>query len=193
MMTFRQEFMKWVYPIWLRINRDKKAGRNRSARIEPSVSVYKLQASTGAGELLEFSELKGKKLLLVNTASDCVYTPQYVELQQLSDQYPGSLQVIAFPSNEFKEQEKGADADIQQFCQRNFGVQFPIMQKSSVKKGPLQNPVYQWLTQSQLNGWNNKAPEWNFSKYLVDEKGWLTHYFGPAVSPMDETLLQALK
>jgi glutathione peroxidase len=145
------------------------------------------------GKTLPLQELKGKKLLLVNTASDCGYTPQYSELQQLQERFRDTLQVIGFPANDFKEQEKGSDAAIAQFCHVNFGVTFPLAKKSSVVKGPHQHPVYRWLTEREQNGWNDKAPGWNFSKYLVDEQGLLTHYFDPSVAPLGTEIIQAVE
>lgn len=137
--------------------------------------------------------LQGKKILLVNTASNCGYTGQYSELQQLSEQYADKLAVIGFPANDFKEQEKDGDDAIAQFCQVNFGVQFPLARKSSVVKGLQQNAVFAWLSNKQQNGWNDQAPSWNFSKYLIDESGTLTHYFGPAVSPLSKEVTNALE
>jgi glutathione peroxidase len=110
----------------------------------------------------------------------------------LSKQYKDKLVVIGFPANDFKEQEKGTDAAIAEFCKKNFGVTFPLMQKSVVIKSPLQNPVFQWLTDSARNGWNNKNPTWNFSKYLVNENGVLTNYFDPSVSPLNSEVLNAI-
>jgi glutathione peroxidase len=141
---------------------------------------------------LPFSNLRDKKILLVNTASNCGYTNQYSELQQLYQEHKASLIVLAFPSNDFKEQEKGSDEAIARFCQVNFGVSFPLAKKSIVKKGTGQNKVFEWLTHKNLNGWNEKEPTWNFSKYLVNEEGILTHYFDPAVSPLDPAVLNAI-
>ena len=136
--------------------------------------------------------LKGKKVMLVNTASDCGYTDQYDDLQKLYEEYKDKLVVIGFPANDFKEQEKGTDEEIAQFCKLNFGVTFPLMKKSSVIKGPQQNEVFKWLTDSAKNGWNNKPPSWNFSKYIVNEEGVLTNYFGSSISPMSKDVLKAI-
>jgi glutathione peroxidase len=92
--------------------------------------------------------------------------------------------ILGFPANDFKEQEKGSDEEIAQFCKVNYGVTFPLMKKSTVVKSPDQNPVYKWLSDSTQNGWCNKQPSWNFSKYLLDEHGNLLQYFDPAVSPL---------
>ena len=105
----------------------------------------------------------------------------------------GKLLVIGFPANDFKEQEKGTDEEIMQFCKLNYGVTFPLMKKSVVIRSAGQNPVFQWLTDSAKNGWNNKYPSWNFSKYLVNENGILTNYFDPSVSPLGKEIREAIE
>jgi glutathione peroxidase len=161
--------------------------------LQAKQAIYTLEVSLNNGQALPLQSLQGKKVLLVNTASDCGYTNQYTELQELADRYKEVLQVIGFPANDFKEQEKGSDAQIAQFCSRNFGVHFPLAKKSSVIKGPQQHPVFAWLTNADRNGWNNHAPDWNFSKYLLNENGVLTHYFGPAVSPLGAEMKKAVE
>ncbi len=155
--------------------------------------IYTLPLLLNNGTETTVANWKGKKLLLVNTASDCGYTAQYAELQALQDRYKDKLQIIGFPANDFRQQEKGSDAAIAQFCQVNFGVTFPLAKRTSVVKGAQQNAVYQWLTQKDKNGWNDKAPGWNFSKYLVNENGNLTHYFDPAISPLGPEIIQAIE
>jgi glutathione peroxidase len=135
--------------------------------------------------------LKGKKVLLVNTASDCGYTNQYADLQKLFEKNSDRLIILGFPANDFKEQEKGTDEQIAQFCQINFGVTFPLAKKSSVK-GDHKNEIFKWLSEKNKNGWNSKQPSWNFSKYLVNEQGQLTHYFDPAVSPLSDEVIEAI-
>jgi glutathione peroxidase len=159
----------------------------------PAQPFYSLPALRNNGQPLDLSQFRNKKVLLVNTASNCGFTRQFEELQQLHEQYADKLVILGFPANDFKEQEKGSDADIAQFCQLNFGVTFPLMQKSRVVKGPGQHPVYQWLTDPARNGWNNHQPDWNFGKYLVDHQGRLSHYFGPSVSPLSAEVLEAVK
>jgi len=141
---------------------------------------------------LDLASLKGKKIMLVNTASDCGYTNQYTDLQKLSEQYKDKLVVLGFPANDFKEQEKGTNEEIAEFCKKNYGVSFPLMEKSTVIKSPEQNPVYQWLTDSTKNGWNNKPPAWNFTKYIINEEGLLTNYFGSSISPLSSDVLEAI-
>ncbi len=132
-------------------------------------------------------------MLLINTASDCGYTGQYKELEKLYQQYKQRLMIIGFPANDFKEQEKGSDEEIAEFCRINYSVTFPLMKKSTVVKSPEQNPVFQWLTDKNKNGWNNQPPTWNFSKYLVNEEGILTSYFDPSISPVSYLVINAIK
>jgi len=162
-------------------------------KVQPPVSFYTLNGILNTGTTFDFASLKGKKIMLVNTASDCGYTDQYDDLQKLYSENNDKLVVIGFPANDFKQQEKKSDEEIAQFCKLNYGVSFPLMKKSMVKKGGNQNPVFQWLTDSSKNGWNNKPPSWNFCKYLVNENGMLTNYFGSSVSPMSKVVLDAVK
>lgn len=185
-MTPRQWFLRLANPIvqfyasvmskrgQIRLNTDLKA---------PLQSFYDLSVVLNDGEKIDFLTLRNKKVLLVNTASDCIYTSQYKGLQQLAGNYTGKLVVIAFPSNDFGNQEKGTDKQVADFCRSNFHISFPISQKSTVRKTTAQHPVFQWLTEETKNGWNNREPSWNFTKFLVDEEGFLTHYIGPAVAP----------
>jgi glutathione peroxidase len=162
-------------------------------KIMPPVSFYSLKAVLNDGSVLDLALLKGKKILLVNTASDCGYTAQYDQLQHLYNQYGNELAIIAFPANDFREQEKGTDSEVAEFCKKNYGVTFPLVQKSIVIKRQGQNVIFQWLTDPAKNGWNSQPPTWNFSKYLVNEDGMLTHYFGPAIEPMSEEILKAIR
>lgn len=192
-MTYRQKILKAIYPAWMWWA--KLTGKNAtelSGKKEPIVPFYSLEAIKNDGSKFSFNSMKGKKVLLVNTASNCGYTNQYADLQALQEKFADGLVVLGFPSNDFKEQEKGTDEEIASFCKLNFGVTFPLMKKSSVIKSAQQNPVYQWLTDSSKNGWSAQAPVWNFSKYLVDEKGVLTHYFGPTISPMSPEVIEAI-
>ncbi|MFM7645318.1 MAG: glutathione peroxidase [Sphingomonadales bacterium] len=194
-MTLRQRLLKTAYPVLMwatRLGHKNTLVLSHTPQKAP-VSLYDLQIVLTDGTPLDGALLQGKKLLLVNTASDCGYTAQYAELQQLQDRFTDRLMIIGFPANDFKEQEKGDDASIAEFCQRNYGVRFMIAKKTSVVPGRLQHPVYRWLTDSTQNGWNTKAPSWNFAKYLVDQEGRLTHYFDPSVSPLSNSLINALQ
>ena len=192
-MTYRQKVLKAVYPAWMWWT--KLWGKNSSQLAQekqPVLSFYDLSATLSSGDTLSFSSLQGRKILIVNTASDCGYTGQYAELQALYEKEAGRLEILAFPANDFKQQEKGTDEEIAAFCKSNFGVSFPLVKKSTVITGGEQHPVYQWLTDSTKNGWNAQTPEWNFSKYLINEQGMLTHYFGPSISPLDKKLAAAI-
>ena len=194
-MTLRQKILKAVYPLFAMVsrNRGQNKGAVSNASTKPVLSFYQLKSVLNDNTELNFNTMRGKKVLLVNTASDCGFTPQYEELQKLYEQYRGKLVVVGFPANDFKEQEKGTDEEIASFCKINFGVTFPLVKKTTVIKGSGQHSVFQWLTDSSQNGWNNKAPAWNFSKYLVNEEGTLVNYFGPAVSPLSDEVISAVE
>ncbi len=160
--------------------------------IKPPMSFYSLKAIANNGSIIDFSEFKNKKVLLVNTASACGYTPQYDDLQKLHEQYKNKLEIIGFPSNDFGEQEKASDEEIASFCKINFGVTFPLVKKSHVKENHEQNEVFKWLTDKNKNGWNDQQPEWNFCKYLIDENGVLLNYFAAGVQPFDKEIVDAL-
>lgn len=194
-MTLRQKILKLVYPLVTRvgrmIGRRSKVYSNESPEAPPQ-SLYDLSFELNNGKFVLLSDYKGKKILFVNTASDCGYTDQYDQLQKLYEANKGKLVIIGFPANDFKEQEKGTDEEIAQFCRINYGVTFPLAKKSTVITGPQQNPVFQWLTDKRKNGWTNKKPSWNFSKYLVNETGVLINYFDPAISPESKEVIEAI-
>jgi len=194
-MTARQKLLKAIYPVltgYKKIfGKDLKMLSN-DKNVQPVESFYNLSVKLNDGKELKFQELKGKKVLLVNTASDCGFTAQYDDLEKLYEEEKNKLTIIAFPANDFKEQEKGSDEEIARFCKLNFGVTFPLAIKASVIKQGNQQPVFQWLTDKAKNGWNNKQPSWNFSKYLVDEQGVLTNYFDPAISPLSDEVKKAI-
>ncbi|MGQ0737626.1 MAG: glutathione peroxidase [Bacteroidota bacterium] len=193
-MTYRQKVLTAIYPAWMWWTRlrGKNVTRLSNEQKQPPVSFYSLKGMLNNDTELDFATLKGKKVLLVNTASDCGYTDQYNDLQQLYEDNKEKLIILGFPANDFKEQEKGTDEEIAQFCKKNYGVAFPLMRKSSVIKGDNQNPVFKWLTDSAQNGWNSKPPSWNFAKYLVNENGVLTNYFGSSISPVSKDVLTAV-
>ena len=147
-------------------------------------SFYALSAEDINGAIISMSSFKGKKVLVVNVASQCGYTPQYEGLQTLYETYSDSLVVLGFPSNDFMWQEPGSNSEIKTFCQRTYGVTFPMFSKIHVK-GRKQHPIYDWLSDSKLNGWNDENPSWNFNKYLLDEKGNLIEWFGANLEPLD--------
>lgn len=188
-MTWKQSFLKAAYPLIMFVGKltgqSKKSMLINDKAVKPNTSFYDLSAIKNNGDTLHFNTLKGKKVLLVNTASDCGYTGQYDALEKLHQQYGESLVVIGFPANDFKEQEKKSDEDIAAFCKLNFGVTFQLMKKGQVIKGANQQPVYQWLTDAAKNGWCSKQPDWNFSKYLINENGVLDGYYSQWVEPND--------
>lgn len=141
------------------------------------------------GDTFDLSELKGKKVLVVNTASKCGLTPQYEELQSLYEEYGGdSFIIIGFPANNFANQEPGTNEEIAQFCQMNYGVAFPMMSKISVKGDDI-HPLYQWLTQKSQNGVVDAEVTWNFQKFMVDENGRVVDYASPRETPRSEKIL----
>jgi len=144
------------------------------------------------GHEVDFSKYKGKKVLVVNVASKCGYTPQYAGLQELHEKHGDQLAILAFPANNFGGQEPGTEEDIKAFCTENYGVTFPMFEKISVK-GVDKHPLYRWLSDKDMNGWNDQEPSWNFCKYLIDEEGKLVEFFPSAVSPMDEEITKHLE
>ena len=194
-MTLRQNILKLIYPLftWYKKSFQKQVQvLENEKKVQPAQSFYSLSSRMNNGSELKFDTFKGKKVLMVNTASDCGYTAQYDGLEKLFEEYGDKLVVIAFPANDFKEQEKGTDEEIASFCKTNYGVSFPLAAKSTVKKNSSQHPVFQLLTDRAKNGWNDKAPSWNFSKYLVNENGLLMNYFDPAVSPLSDEVKKAI-
>ncbi len=195
-MTNRQKILKAVYPALMFYNKltgkKSKVMENNESTVLLR-SIHDLSVHLNNGSELKLETLKGKKILLVNTASNCGYTSQYEDLQHLYETRKDKLVIIAFPANDFKEQEKGTDQEIAEFCKLNFGITFPLATKSSVIKGKEQNDIFKWLTDESLNGWNDQQPTWNFCKYLVDEEGKLIKYFDTAVSPLSDELKNAIE
>lgn len=154
-------------------------------------SFYELKTVSLQGEEIDFADFKGKKVLIVNTASECGFTPQYEGLEELHQKYKDKLVIIGFPANNFMKQEPGTNEEIAAFCQSNYGVSFIMSEKISVK-GSDMHPVYKWLTEKEQNGWNSKSPKWNFYKYLVDENGELISVFASKVKPLSEEIVSEL-
>ena len=153
-------------------------------------TIYQFKVKDIEGKEFDFAKLKGKKIIVVNTASKCGLTPQYTELQKLYDTYKNTknLVIVGFPANNFAEQEPGTNAEIATFCQRNYGVTFPMMEKVSVK-GKDMSPIYQFLTQEMKNGVHDSDVEWNFHKYLIDETGHLVKEVSPKTLPSDPEIV----
>lgn len=145
-------------------------------------TLQDFKAKTLEGKEFNFADLKGKKVLIVNTASECGYTPQYKDLQALYEKYSSkNFVIIGFPCNDFGGQEPGTGADIKSFCTKNYGVTFQMMEKVSIAT----SPIYQWLTHKTENGVLDATVKWNFNKFLIDEKGHLVKYLASSVKPMD--------
>jgi len=169
----------------------------KTYKLDPSVhpatkSFYDLSITGIDGKTINFFELKGKKVLCVNVASECGYTPQYSDLEKLQTKYKDKLILIGFPCNQFGGQEPGNNETIQRFCKEKYGVHFLITDKIEVK-GNNQHPVYQWLTQKELNGKGDYEVKWNFNKFLISEKGELIQYFPSAVKPFDQILISLIE
>lgn len=154
-------------------------------------SIHDFNIQSLQGDSLDFSTLKGKKILLVNVASECGLTPQYSQLETLAKAGAAQLTVVGVPANNFGAQEPGSDAEIAQFCSTNYGVSFPMTTKISVK-GADQHELYQFVTQKEQNGVQDSDVQWNFQKYLFDEEGQLLQVFEPAVEPLDASILAAV-
>jgi glutathione peroxidase len=164
----------------------------KNIKMNPNAkSFYDFKLKSIDGKDIDFSVYKGKKVLIVNTASECGYTPQYDELQHLHETHSDKLIILGFPANNFGGQEPGSNDEIGAFCRKNFGVTFQLFQKSEVI-GNDQNPLYKWLTDKDQNGWNTEAPTWNFCKYLVNENGELIKFYSAAVSPMSDQIVEML-
>lgn len=153
-------------------------------------SVYTFKLKNIDGKDFSLSKYKGKKLLIVNTASKCGFTPQYAELQKLADQYKDKLVVVGFPANNFGGQEPGTNTDVKEFCQKNFGVTFPLSEKVSVKGDDIA-PIFKYLTAEPNPDFTGEI-KWNFEKFLIDENGKLIHRYRSAVKPLSEEITKNL-
>ncbi|MGV7107906.1 glutathione peroxidase [Flavobacterium sp. U410] len=152
-------------------------------------SIHQFTVEDISGSDFKFSDLAGKKIMVVNTASKCGLTPQYEQLEEIYEKYKDqNFIIVGFPANNFLEQEPGTDSEIASFCQRNYGVSFPMMSKISVK-GDDMHPIYQFLTQKAKNGVADSEVEWNFQKYLLNEKGELEMIISPRTLPNDEKII----
>ncbi len=152
-------------------------------------NFHQFKANTLDGDELDFATLKGKKVLVVNVASKCGLTPQYEDLQKLYEKYGGEkFEIIGFPANNFMGQEPGSSDEIAEFCQKNYGVTFTMMEKVDVK-GKNQSPIYTWLTSKDQNGVMDAKVSWNFEKFLIDEDGNLVKNLEPKTVPMDDEIV----
>ena len=154
-------------------------------------TIHQFKVASLDGGMIDFASFKGKKILVVNTASECGYTPQYKDLQALYEKYKDKLVIVGFPANNFGGQEPGSNTEIKSFCQKNYGVSFPMAAKISVK-GDDTAPIYKWLTSKEENGVLDATIKWNFNKFLLDEKGKIIAYFPSKVAPMSEEIISKL-
>ncbi len=155
-------------------------------------SVHSFKVTSIDGGIIDFSSFKGKKILIVNTASKCGYTPQYEDLEKLYETYKSKLVIVGFPANNFGGQEPGSNTEINAFCKKNYGVTFPLAEKVSVK-GDDTHALFKWLTSKKENGVLDAEIKWNFTKFLLDEQGKLLAVFPSGVKPMDEEIVKFLK
>lgn len=162
---------------------DKKMVSVKPANAMAKGSFYDFSLKSLDGkETIGFAKYKGKKVVVVNTASECGYTPQYADWQAFHKEYGDKIVVLGVPANNFGGQEPGSNKEIATFCQKNYGVTFQMLEKISVV-GSDQHPLFKWLSKKDLNGWNDKEPTWNFCKYVINEKGEVSHFFASGVKP----------
>ena len=153
-----------------------------------SQTIYDFKVTDIDGKEFDLASLKGKKVMIVNTASKCGLTPQYEELEKLYQTYKDqNFVIIGFPSNDFMSQEPGSNEEIKEFCTKNYGVSFPMMSKIEVK-GKEMHPLYQFLTEKSKNGYSDNSVKWNFQKYLINEKGELVKVIAPGTKPLSEEI-----
>ena len=169
----------------------KRIAKNNNSTVSSS-NFYDLKAVTIDGQEISFEKFKGKKVLIVNVASKCGYTYQYEGLQKLHELYGNKVAVLGFPANDFLFQERGSNEEIAEFCESNYGVTFQMFEKITTK-GKKQSPVYHWLSNKELNGWNDQKPSWNFCKYIIDEEGKLIGFFDSKVKPLSEEIVSLIK
>jgi glutathione peroxidase len=170
---------------------DKKFIYSKSNSMKSLGSFYDFKVNTLNGKAFDLSAYKGKKVVVINTASKCGFTPQYADWQKFHEAYGDKVVVIGFPANDFLKQEPGTNTEIAEFCQKNYGVTFQMFEKVVVT-GKEQHPLYAWLSKKDLNGWNEKSPTWNFCKYVIDENGNLTNFFGPDIKPENQQFKKAV-
>ncbi|MEY8760861.1 glutathione peroxidase [Chryseobacterium tongliaoense] len=155
-------------------------------------TIYDFKVESLDGKEINFADFKGKKILIVNTASECGFTPQYADLEKVYEEYKDKLVVVGFPANNFGGQEPGTNTEIGAFCQKNYGVTFPLAAKVSVK-GDDTAPIFKYLTEKELNGVKNTTILWNFTKFLIDENGKLVDTFVSTTKPTDQAITKYLK
>jgi glutathione peroxidase len=154
-------------------------------------SLYTFTMNGIDGKPVSLEKYKGKKVVIINVASKCGFTPQYADWQKFHDTHGEKVVVLGFPANDFMKQEPGSNSEIAGFCQKNYGVTFQMFEKIDVTGGK-QHELFKWLSSKELNGWNNNAPTWNFCKYVINEKGELTHFFESNIKPNNSEFKKAV-
>ncbi|MFE3872435.1 glutathione peroxidase [Flavobacterium sp. ZS1P70] len=171
----------------------KKTKLNKNNTVMAKETIYQFKVEDLSGNIFDFASLKGKKVMIVNTASKCGLTPQYKDLEAIYKEYKDKgFVIVGFPANNFASQEPGTNEEIATFCQLNYGVTFPMMDKVSVK-GDDMAAIYQFLTQKSKNGLQDSTVEWNFQKYLINEKGELEKVISPKTLPTDPSIISWIK
>ena len=182
---FKSLFIAGIFAACTGSGKNKGSNNATPSADTPSIHVFKVPAIDGSE--IDFAQFKGKKILVVNTASKCGFTPQYKELEELYETYKDKLVIVGFPANNFASQEPGTNEEIKSFCSKNYGVSFPMAAKISVKGDDIA-PIYKWLTTKALNGIMDESVSWNFNKFLLDENGHLVDKYGSMVSPMSKKI-----
>lgn len=173
-------------------NQKNEISQSKTTENTMNKTIFDYKVESLDGKEINFADFKGKKILIVNTASECGFTPQYADLEKLSKDYPDKLVVVGFPANNFGGQEPGTNTEIGAFCEKNFGVTFPMAAKVSVK-GDDKAPIFKYLTEKDLNGVKNTAILWNFTKFLIDEEGHLIDSYISTTKPTSESITKYLK
>lgn len=166
-------------------------GNSQNDTKEPKTSIYDIKIDDISGNKINLTDFNGKKIMFVNVASECGFTSQYKDLQQLHEEYKDKLVIIGLPCNQFGGQEPGTEEQIMSFCELNYGVEFLMTEKIDVK-GKNQHPLYAWLTKKEINGAKDSSVKWNFQKYLVDENGRFVDYYLSMTKPMSSKITKHL-
>lgn len=191
-MNVRRLLKKWIWDKFVFPSFFHPTAQFRPRGSGAGNGFYKLGFYKNDGSWFSFEQLRGKKVIIINTASACGYTHQYADWEQFYSQNSKEFEILAFPSNQFLGQERGTDQEIANFCNLHFNLHFPLFKKSDVR-GKTKNEVYSWLSSKPLNGWNDRSPAWNFNKYVVDQDGELRAFFPSKTSPKDDDFIQLIQ
>ena len=171
---------------------DKKEVRTMPTNAAAKASIYDFKIKSLDGkQVIDFAQYKGKKIVILNVASKCGFTPQYANWEAFYEKNKDKVVVLGFPANDFMMQEPGSNSEIAEFCQKNYGVTFQMFDKIEVT-GKNKHPLYKWLSDKSLNGWNDQEPSWNFCKYVVDENGNLVSFFASEIKPNNPEFIKAI-